>query len=366
MSRNLTCLSLASSLLASAAVADTPRVVADIAPLHSLVAQVMDGVGEPSLIVSPGASPHEYSLRPSEAGALQDADIVFWTSRDLTPWLADGLVTLAEDATTVELLASDGTTKLPLRENALFEAHQHGEGGHDDHGHEGEDHGDHDEHGHGHEDHGDHDHGEHDDHGHEEGHDHEHDHDHAHDDDKEDHARDSHDHAHGDYDAHAWLSPANAMVWLDTIATALASADPENGEAYRANADAARADLNALTKELDEVIAPVRGERFIVFHDAYQYFEDAFDMPAAGAITISDAADPSPARIAEIQERVASQNVTCVLSEPQFDPGIVAAVMDGTEARTGVLDPLGSDLEPGPELYPNLLRNLASALAECL
>lgn len=109
----------------------------------------------------------------------------------------------------------------------------------------------------------------------------------------------------------------------------------------------------------------MRDLRFVVFHDAYQYFETAFDMPAAGAISISDAADPGPARIAEIQRRVAEEDIGCVLSEPQFDPGIVEAVMDGTEARTAVLDPLGSDLEPGAGLYPQLMRNLAAALASC-
>ncbi len=110
----------------------------------------------------------------------------------------------------------------------------------------------------------------------------------------------------------------------------------------------------------------MREERFIVFHDAYQYFEDAFDFPASGAISVSDATDPSPARIAEIQSLVADQNITCAMSEPQFDPGIVASVMDGSEVRTGIMDPLGSDLEPGADLYPQLLRNLATSLAGCL
>jgi zinc transport system substrate-binding protein len=371
MSRNLVPLSVVATLLGGTALADVPNVAADIAPVHSLVARVMQGVGEPSLIVAPGASPHEYSLRPSEASALQEADLVFWVSPDLTPWLEGAIETLASDATVTELLEVDGTTELPFREGALFEAHDHAEHAdgedHDDHDHEehaeGEDHDDHDheEHGEG-EDHDDHDHEEHaegEEHAEEAGHD---DHDH------EEHAEaDGHEgHDHGEHDPHAWLSPDNGAVWLNAIAAQLSAADPDNAGAYFANAAAGREELATLSAEINEILDPVRGQNFIVFHDAYQYFETAFDFPASGAISVSDASDPSPARVAEIQARVAEQGVSCVLSEPQFDPGIVAAVMDGSEANTGVLDPLGSDLEPGQDLYGNVLRNLATALANCL
>jgi zinc transport system substrate-binding protein len=150
------------------------------------------------------------------------------------------------------------------------------------------------------------------------------------------------------------------------IAAELSSADPDNAGTYFGNAAAAKAELEALSAEINATLEPVRGLSFIVFHDAYQYFETAFDFPASGAISLSDATDPSPARIAEIQGRVADEGIQCVLSEPQFNPGIVATVMDGTEANTAVLDPLGSDLEPGPDLYPQLLRNLATSLAGCV
>ena len=365
MSRNLMPLSVAASLLGGTALADVPSVAVDIAPVHSLVARVMQDVGEPSLIVAPGASPHEYNLRPSEAAALQDADLVFWVSPDLTPWLDGAIETLAGDASVTELLEVDGTTELPFREGALFEAHMHGDEDHGDHDHEAHDHDnehdghDHDDHAHdeghdGHDEHG------HEDHGHEE-----------HADEKEhgdeehaDHGHEGHDH--GDHDPHAWLSPDNGAVWLNAIAAQLSAADPDNAGAYFANAAAGREELAALSAEINGILDPVRGRNFIVFHDAYQYFEAAFDFPASGAISVSDASDPSPARIAEIQARVEEQGVTCVLSEPQFDPGIVDAVMDGSEANTGVLDPLGSDLKPGPDLYGNVLRNLATALADCL
>ena len=378
MSRNLIPLSVVATLLGGTALADVPSVAVDIAPVHSLVARVMQGVGEPSLIVAPGASPHEYSLRPSEATALQEADLVFWVSPDLTPWLEGAIETLAGDATVTELLEVDGTTELAFREGASFEVHDHGDEDHADEDHVDGDHvdGDHDDHDHDHDEHAEGE--EHDEHGHEEhaeeaGHD-DHGHeehaegdDHGHDDHEEHADADGHEgHDHGAYDPHAWLSPDNGAVWLNAIAAQLSAADPDNAGAYFANAAAGRDELTALSAEINGILDPVRGRNFIVFHDAYQYFETAFDFPASGAISVSDASDPSPARIAEIQARVAEQGVTCVLSEPQFDPGIVAAVMDGSEANTGVLDPLGSDLEPGPDLYGNVLRNLATALADCL
>lgn len=351
MSRKLLFPSIIAALLGGTALAEVPRVAVDIAPVHSLVARVMAGLGSPDLIVQPGASPHEYNLRPSEAAALQKADFVFWMGKDLTPWMSDALKTLTDGATVTSLLDADGTILLGIREGALFEAHDHdGEGGHE---------------------HGDDDH-QHDDHGEAEGHD---DHDHEHGDEHadmegHDHAKhddDHHDgHAHGEHDPHAWLSPANADVWLNLIAAQLSAADPENAGTYFANAAAAREEMSALTAEVAAILEPVRGARFIVFHDAYQYFENAFDLPASGAISLSDATDPSPARIAEIRARIQDEGVDCVLAEPQFNPGIVDTVLEGTEASTGVIDPLGSEIEPGAGLYPQIIRNMAKTLADCL
>ncbi|KIC41602.1 zinc transporter [Ruegeria sp. ANG-R] len=374
MSRKLLPVSITAALMGGTAMADVPNVAVDIAPVHSLVARVMEGVGTPDLIIPPGASPHEYNLRPSEAAALQNADLVFWVGDDLTPWLDGAVETLSDGATVTALLEADGTVVLDFRENALFEAHEHGD--HGDHGHE--DHDDHDDHGHDdeHAEDGGHDHD--DDHGHDEhakddDHDHadEHDHDDHDDHDHDDHAKhDGHDdhagHAHGAHDPHAWLSPANAETWLNLIAAQLSAADPDNAGTYFANAAAAREEMAALSAEVTETLEPVRGGSFIVFHDAYQYFEDAFDFPASGAISIGDASDPSPARIAEIQARIKDEGVNCVMTEPQFNPGIVATVLDGTDAKTGVIDPLGSDLEPGVALYPQVIRNMAKTLAECL
>ncbi|WP_298854283.1 zinc ABC transporter substrate-binding protein [uncultured Ruegeria sp.] len=329
MSRKLLPVSITVALMGGTAIAEVPNVAVDIAPIHSLVARVMEGVGTPALIVTPGASPHEYNLRPSEAAALQDADLVFWMGEDLTPWMESAVETLADGATVTSLLDSDGTVLLDFRESALFEAHDHGdEDDHDDHAKEDDDE---DEEHADHESHEDHD-----------------------------------DPAHGGHDPHAWLSPANAEIWLNLIAAQLSSTDPDNAGTYFANAAAAREEMAALSAEVDQLLEPVRGGNFIVFHDAYQYFEDAFDFPATGAISIGDATDPSPARIAEIQSRIREEGINCVLAEPQFNPGIVKTVLEGTEANTSAIDPLGSDLEPGADLYPQIIRNMAKTLAECL
>ena len=312
MSRKLLTLSLTATLMGGTAYADTPQVAVDIAPVHSLVARVMDGVGMPDLIIQPGASPHEYSLRPSEAAALQNSDLVFWIGPDLTPWLTDTIETLAKDASVTSLLDLDGTVQLDFRESALFEVHDHDD--HDDHDGTA--------------------------------------------------AHDKHDH--GDHDPHAWLSPKNAMTWLNVIAGQLSAADPDNAGTYFANAAAGRTEIELLIGEVTATLDRVRGTRFIVFHDAYQYFEMDFNFQASGAISISDASDPSPARITEIRDRVMQQGIDCVLAEPQFNPKLIATVLDGTDAKTGIVDPLGSDLEPGSSLYPELIRNLSTALASCM
>ena len=303
-------LTLVAAVAAGAASAEGPSVAADIAPVHSLVARVMEGMGEPDLVVPPGGSPHDHALRPSEAQALQDADVVFWVGPELTPWLDGAIASLAADASVTDLLESPGTTLLDLRQGALFEAHDHEAEGADAHAHD--------------------------------------------------------EHGLGGHDPHAWLSPRNAEAWLDAIAAELSRVDPEGAEAYRANATAGKREIDALIAGIDGVLEPVRGRRFIVFHDAYQYFEASFDLPASGAISLGDAARPSPARIERIHDRVAEEGVSCVLAEPQFDPGLVETVLDGTEARSAVLDPLGSGLAPGPDLYPRLMRNLAQTLADCL
>lgn len=344
MSTKLHLGSVLTAIFAAPAFAAPPEVSVDIAPVHSLVAQVMGDLGEPNLIVSNGASPHEYALRPSQARGLQNAGLVFYVSPDLTPWLTDAVGNLATHAKVIELIETEGTATLPFREGVLFEAHGHDDE-HDDHHEDHEKH--HDEH---------HDAEHHDDHGDHEAH---------HDDDHHD-AHYDHGHGHDGVDPHAWLSPANAAVWIDVIATELNAADPDNAAAYNANAAMAKSGLDALNADITATLSPVHGQGFIVFHDAYQYFETAFDIPATGSITVSDSTDPSPARIRDIQTRVAENNVACVLSEPQFAPGLLQAVMQGGVANTGVIDPLGAHVTPGPDHYGRMMRDMAGSLAACL
>ena len=344
------------------ALADVPRVAVDIAPVHGLVARVMEGVGTPDLVIPPGASPHGYAMRPSEALALERADAVFWIGEALTPWLEGPLDTLASDARVTELLEVPGTLTYEFRTGATFEAHEHGDEhhdeGHQDEAHDGDEHADHaDEHDHndhdGHKDHDDHEkHADHD------AHDHDNHADHA--------AHDDHEgHGHTGLDPHAWLAPANAEVWLMAIAEELSDLDPENAATYKANAVAGKAEIDAAVKEVNALLEPFRAKSFIVFHDAYQYYEKSFGLASAGAISLGDASDPSPARIAEIRNEVAEHGVTCVFSEPQFNPGLVATVLDGTKASTVVIDPIGTSIPTGPTFYTDLITGLGKAIASC-
>ncbi len=325
------------------AVASPPKVAVDIAPVHSLVAQVMAGVGEPDLVIRPGASPHEYTLRPSEAEALSRADVVFWISEELTPWLDSPLENLAGSATKVTLLEVSGITLHEFREGATFEAHDHHD---DEHGHD-------DEHAHEEED------GHDDEHAHEEeGHDEEHAH--------EDEHGHKDEHAHGEHDPHAWLDPENAKIWVQTIASVLSEADAANAATYRSNAATAIANLDALTASIRTRTEKLRDIKFIVFHDAYQYFERRFGVEATGAISIGDASDPSPARVKEIRDTVASLDIRCVFTEPQYNPDMVVSVFEKTQVATiGVMDPLGADIAIGQDHYPKLLEALVSSITQC-
>ena len=303
-------------LLSGTASANVPKVVTDIPITHSLVTRVMAGIGMPDLIVDRGASPHEYSLRPSNAASLEAADLVFWISNGLTPWLDDALTTLARNAKVIELMDAKGATVLSFREGATFETHSHqhkqDEDGHDEHKH------------------------------------------------------DEDEHATGNVDPHGWLDPYNGRIWLDVIATALSKIDPTNSDIYFANATQAKADIDTVISELEATLAEFRGTNFIVYHDAYQYFEKRFDVLAAGSISLGDISDPSPARIAEVRKKVEELGIICVFSEPQFNSELVRTVTDGVSVKTRVIDSLGTQFTLGPDFYLNVLRGIAQSMASCL
>lgn len=352
---------LAAALLASIALpamADVPRVAVDIAPVHALVAQVMGDLGAPDLILPPNASPHGYAMRPSEARSVEAADLVIWMGEGLTPALGRAIERLAGDTARIDLLEVAGITTYGFRTDASFETHDHG----DDHGdeHEDEDHGHGDGHDHGHDEHGhgydDEEHG-HDDHGHA---------DHDHGDHHEAHGHENHDHAHDDVDPHAWLDPANARVWLPVIAAELGALDPENAATYAANADVAATEIAALEADIAADLAGLSERSFIVFHDAYIYFEERFGLQAAGAISLSDASAPGPARVVEIRDQVAELDAVCVFAEPQFNTDLVTRVFEGTNVTLGIIDPLGSAQEVGPGHYAATLRAMAESVRDCL
>ncbi len=327
------------------------KVVTSIKPIHSLVASVMQGAGTPSLIVEGANSPHNYALKPSQARNLQEADIVFWMGHDLEAFLESAIETIAKDAKSVSLMDSHGITKLAFREGGAFDAHDH------------DDHDDHDEHKHDEHGHDDHDEHKHDEHGHDDHDEHKHDK-HGHDDHEE---HDSHEgHNHGAFDPHLWLDPQNAKKLVHEIEEHLAEIDPANAALYEANAANLMTQLDALTTELTAELAPVSDKGYIVFHDAYQYFENRFGLSAVGAITISPEVAPGADRIRELQEEVRNAHAICVFSEPQFQPKMVQLVTENTNAGTAVLDPLGASLEKGPDLYVTLMRTMAQTIKSCL
>lgn len=336
------------SLSSVSARADVPKVVATIVPIHSLAASVMQGVGTPELLLPGGASPHAYSMKPSDARKLRQANVIFWVGPNIESFLTKPIKTLGRNAKVVELEDAKTVVRLPLREGGVWEGHDHDH--HDDHG----DHKGHGHKGHGH-DHKGHDHGKkdakHDDHDHK-GHGH----------GKKDAKHDDHD----EVDAHIWLDPRNAAAIVQIMADTLATADPANAARYRANAAATKRRLSALENTTRRRLAPVRNKRYIVFHDAYQYFEKRFGLAAAGSITISPERAPGPRRLYEIRKRILDGKVVCVFAEPQFQPRVVQTVIRGTSAKAGVLDPLGANLTPGPNAYFQLQNNLAASLVSCL
>lgn len=291
-------------LFCSLPLAAAPRVVVSIAPVHSLVAGVMAEVAEPQLLIPPGASPHAYSLKPSDARALAEAQLVVWVGEGLEPMLEKPLAALAGSAQVIELAGLEGMQLLDNREGGIW-----GEG-HDAKEHKG--------------------------------------------------------HGHGEVDMHLWLSPVNARRIVSVTAEKLSQLDPENAAHYRSNATAMQQRIDTLETRLRKQLSPFSDQPYIVFHDAYHYFEAAFDLNPAGAITVSPDLPPGAKRISEISQTIRQRKAACVFSEPQFQPRIVNVVLEGSGARHGVLDPLGAKLLVGKDQWFGLMQGLADNLAACL
>jgi zinc transport system substrate-binding protein len=323
------------------------KVVTSIKPIHSLASYLMDGMGKPSLIVDGYASPHAFSMKPSHAKILQNADIVFWVGESMENFLKKPLSSIAKKAKKIELMEVKELNLLKFRERNIFDSHNH-----DDHAKKEDDH---DDHAKKEDDHDDH---EHDDHAKKED---DHD-DHEHD----DHAKkeDDHDgHAHGTYDSHIWLDPMNAKVILNEMAEHLIENDTENASKYKNNLKKALKEIDTLTiqvmTELNKSVSS------IVFHDAYQYFEQRFNVNILGAFTVNPDVMPGAEQLAEIREIIEHEKVACVFSEPQFNPDIIKAVAKDMKIKTGVLDPLGATLDPGKNLYFDLIKNMSLSFKDC-
>ncbi len=280
-----------------------PQVVVSIKPLHSLVAGVMQGVGAPELLIKGGGTPHGYQLRPSEARALANADLIIWVGEALESFLEKPLRTLARQARQLELAAALDRQLLPAREGGSWNGHA---------GHQ-------------------------------------------------------HDHAgHAGKNPHFWLDPRLGKQVVEVVTGALSELDPENQPGYQKNAAALTARLDQLHQQLTAKLAPVKEAPYIVFHDAYQYFEAAYDLRAVGSISVDPERKPGARRIAEIRQKIIDLQASCVFSEPQFEPRLVATIIEGTGARSGILDPLGAELPAGPESYFLLLDRLAASLKDGL
>jgi len=309
------------------------KVVASIKPLHSLASYLMDGVGKPDLIVEGYGSPHGFSMKPSHAKILQNADLIFWVGEDLEIFLEKPLSSIAKKAEKIELMEIKGLNVLKFRERNIFDKHDHDD--HDDHGKKEDDHDDH----------------EHDDH-----------------DKKEEHAdHDDHDghegHAHGEYDPHIWLDPMNAKVILNEMVEHLIENDAKNASKYKSNLKNAFKDIDKLTADVKADLS--KSTASIVFHDAYQYFEERFDINILGAFTVNTDVMPGAEQLSEIREIIEHDKVSCIFSEPQFNPDIINAVAKDMDIKTGILDPLGATLNPGKNLYFDLIRNMSDSFKGC-
>ena len=284
-----------------------PRVVVSIKPIHSLTTAIMEGVGTPQLLIKGAGTPHGYSMRPSEARMLTDADLVIWVGEGLETFLTRPLANLGQDAQQLTLADHLRSAMLPIRQGGTWEGHS--SHGHDPHGH--------DPHGH-------------------------------------------------DLDVHIWTSPVLAKEMVRLIAETLAAVDPSHAAIYAANAATLATRLDQLYHEVNDQLQSVASVPYVVFHDAYQYFERDFGLNAVGSVTIDPERAPGVRRVQEVRDKIVELNARAVFSEPQFQSRIVATVVEGTGAGTGVLDPLGADLTEGPEAYFSLIRTMGANILDTL
>ena len=287
-----------------------PNVVVTIQPLHSLAAYLMDGVGEPYLLLPPDSSPHDFQLKPSDAAQIYEADLVIWVGPELETFLEKPLKSLSNPSHFLTLADIEGLDLLPYQSY-----HTHGE----EHAH-------HDSHDHAHE-----------------------------------HAQE-HDHI----DPHFWLDPMRVKTIAKAIAMRLKSEDEKHAAVYDKNLKSLLIQLDALEKELTKSLKSVKKVSFMVFHDGYQYFTTHFQLASHGPLIDNPHAPFSLKRIQDIKKRIQEENIQCVFGEPDTNQNFLNQLVESTKARTGFLDPLGYHLKPGKEAYFEMMHQLRDNLVECL
>lgn len=318
-------------LLAAKAIAAPPQVVTDIPVTGSLVQQVMGDLGEVRVLIGDGADPHHFQMKPSDAGALQSADLLVWVGPGLTPWLERATDNLNEGAS-LPLLKVAGTYLMEFGAGHEEHAeHSHDDDGHDDHAEQAHD-----------------------------------DHDQEHDEEAHDHAEE-HGHSHDGTDPHAWLDPHNAQTWLTVIARELAARDPENAETYAVNAKTAIKRIGEVEAQIKTQLEPVQDRPFAVFHDAYGYFTAHFGLQPAIAISLGDASAPSAARLKDVSARVTDSGASCAFPEFGHKQSLIQSAIEGSDVRIGgALDPAGRGIDIGADLYENLLLTMGESISDCL
>jgi len=284
----------------------SPQVVVSIKPLHSLVAGVMAGIAQPKLLIRGQASPYTYALRPSGASALQAAEVVFWIGEESEAFLSKPLRTLARKAVVVALTDTEEIHWLSLRQGLVWNSHDR--------------------------------------------------------ETEESYSGDDHE----GRDPHLWLDPNNAKVMVQIIVTTLQAVDPEQAQAYHDNGQRLRKRLDALDAVLREGLSSLSQKPYLVFHDAYQYFEKRYNLHPIGAVTLNPEHSPGMQRLQTLRTQMLGSGARCVFTEPQFSPKLLRVVSNGLEVKHGVLDPIGAELSAGPDLYFTLLNNLSKSLQECL
>lgn len=294
------------------------KVVASSKPTHSLVAMVMGNTGSPSVLVSGAASPHSYSMKPSDAQTVNGAAVFFRISEGLEPFTSKLIKSLPKSVRVVSMQDAAGVTLIDRREGGAFEAH--GQDAHKGHKDQGKG--------------------------------------------KSSKAAGKEERA-DETDPHIWLSPRNAIAMVDHVAKVLAEIDAANATEYKNNAAAAVSKLQALDAVLERELQPYAGKPFVVLHDAYQYFEQRYGLTAVASIAVNPEAAPSGKRLSAVRKKLADTAAACVFAEPGMQPKVVAAVLEGSKARSVVLDPEATQLTPGPGLYEDLMRGLAAGAKQC-